>query len=160
MHIDGKLQFLNDTAITSSGVTATLVGDVLDLGADGDSGGGHRRIFDGTPLYLIIFITASATASTTVKLQLVSDDAAALSGTDAQFKVHLDTGTITAANATKGKWYSFPIGTNGDEPSRYLGLKHTNGANATAAQAALKLTAFISDVPWGNVNVESDTSGG
>ena len=151
MYIDSKLQFLDDTSLADAKDDVALFGDVIDLGTDESA----RQIFEGQPLYLVIFITAATSATATAQFKLHSGTAAALSSPS---KTHVDTGTIANGSLTKGAWFAFPVSySSGLSVDRYMGIKVTTAA---AAQTSLKATAFLSDVPFGHKHVASDTSGG
>ena len=123
MIMDELLEFADAESVAAAAGTA-LIGDVIDLGANGE------QLGDGEELYLVIqcattIITGGAAG--TIKFQLASDAAAAIA-TNGSASVHIDTGTFVTdgedANELHAGDYIY-VGRipNGHNPAyeRYLG---------------------------------------
>lgn len=147
MIMDELLEFADAESVAAAAGTA-LIGDVIDLGANGE------QLGDGEELYLVIqcattIITGGAAG--TIKFQLASDAAAAIA-TNGSASVHIDTGTFVTdgddANELHAGDYIY-VGRipNGHNPAyeRYLGVLCTIATTTVTAGA---INAFLTkDAP-------------
>ena len=150
MYVDSRLLLVDRAKVASNGTTvnSSAVGNVIDLGEVESA----RRIFNGQPLYLNVFVTAAFAGAGTVEFNVVSSNAENLSSPE----YHAASGEIPIADLARGDYLSIPIGQSQEPVKRYVGLRVESSANATAGN----VIAFISDAQHGNVPVRSTTSGG
>ena len=139
MILDELLEFADATALPT-GTGASLVGDVIDLGAVPQDFG------HGKAMYLVIQVTtAVAGTSSTVQFSLESDSVATIDA-GAGASRHLLTDAIPEADLVAGKGYVWALPPNGgQEPyERYLGVVSTVG---TAVLSAGAINAFLTFDP-------------
>lgn len=150
--VDAKLEFCNATALSTGGASA-LLGNVIDLGANG-----IRDIGAGAPVYLVIAVSTTITmaAGGTLQFQLwqgtgtdgtdINAGAEALMASHAYTEAELEgTGGETVIQGSKGSilWCcSLPV--QGDAYKRYLQIRQIYG---TAAVTAGAINAYLTLTP-------------
>jgi hypothetical protein len=126
--------FCDNTALNTGGAGDYLIGNQIDIGDLRDLG-------QGTPLYLVIAMTVTATSggSATGQFTLVSDAAAAMTiGTATE---HVSSPVFPVASMTAGtRLLAVVIPLEGNTYERFLGIKQTTG---TAAFTAGNIDAFL-----------------
>lgn len=140
MIMDELNEFCDATALDTSGTGLALVGDVIDLGENGE------QVGDGCPMYLVIQVTTAVTSAgaATVSFQLVSDAAAAIAA-DGSESLHWASAAIAKATLVAGYELIVPLPTGaGVAYERYLGIQQNVG---TAALTAGAINAFLTKDP-------------
>lgn len=141
MIMDENLEFLDDGDASNEAGT-TLLGDVIDLGAE------TRDIGQGHPLYLVIQVVTAADGGAAVggllAFQLASDAQAAIA-VDGSQTVHFTTDVFTAAQLPAGKTMVFPLPSGAtalgeDGYERFLGLL---GVQSVEGEDDLTINAFL-----------------
>lgn len=142
MIMDELTEFCDATALNTGAAGTYLVGDVIDLGADG----GLKALGNGREVFLVIRVDTTATSggSATVNLQLASDAQAAIA-TDGSATVHYQTGAKAFSDLTKGTMFVVPLPADRTY-ERYLGILQVE---ATAALTGGKIDAFLTLDPHG-----------
>jgi hypothetical protein len=130
MKLDQLLTFARQLAFSTAATGTAKIGTVIDLGAD-------RQIALGNGIMFHATVSTAATSSglTTVALQLVSADDAALTS---DVKVHLTSATFAVADLTKGRLImASALPWDLTNYNRYLGIRQVVGAAATLTTGAL-----------------------
>lgn len=149
MILDELTEFADATALNTGGAGTYLVGDVMDLGANGTL----KDIGNGRPTYFVLQVTTTATSggSNTTNFQLASDSTANLATSPT---VHWQSGALAVAGITAGLRYVVPLPVE-KRYERYLGVLQVV---ATAALTAGAIDAFLTLDPTGWYAVPDGTN--
>lgn len=132
MILDERLEFADATALGTSGTGLQLVGDVIDLGADG------INEVEDMEFYVQVDTAITSAGAATVAFSLASDAQAAIA-TDGSATVHYVTSAIAKATLVAG-YQVCKIKLPKGQYERYLGLLANVG---TAALTAGKVNAGL-----------------
>lgn len=139
MILDELSEFCDATAMNTGGAGTYLIGDVIDLGANGTL----KDIGNGRTVYFVAQVTTTFVGATnTTNLQLVSDSTANLATSPT---VHWQSGAVPVATWVAGYRYVVPLPIE-KRYERYLGVTHTT---AVAALSAGAIDAFLTLDPVG-----------
>lgn len=138
--IDAKLDF--GTITLDTGGASALIGDVIDLGADG-----IRDIGTGTPVYLVIAVSTAITVATngTLGFQLYQGATTTPSESVAQSHIYTEAELETTGYGAVGTilWCQ-PLPVPGLVYKRYLQIRQLYG---TAAVTAGAINAYLTLTP-------------
>jgi len=138
MILDETLEFCDAVSAIQAASSVALIGDVVDLGAAGESQGSPDK-----PLFLVITVdTAVVSAdSNPLSFKLVSDAQAALA-TNGTASEHVVTPALLPASYPAGAKFVFALPSPGVAYERYLGILEVTGAGTSGITAG-KVNAFL-----------------
>lgn len=142
MIMDELNEFCDATALNTGAAGSYLLGDVMDLGANGTL----KAFGQGRPVYWVVQVATTATSggSATGNIILASDAQAAIA-TDGSATVHAQTGAIAVATLVAGYRRVIPLPVD-KLYERYLGTLQTT---AVAAFTAGAIDSFLTLDPAG-----------
>lgn len=148
MIMDELNEFCDATAMNTGGAGTYVIGDVIDLGANGTL----KDIGNGRPVYFVAQVTTTFVGATnTTNLQLVSDSVVALTTSPT---VHWQSGATAVASWVAG--YRFCVALPVEKRyERYMGVQHIT---AVAALSAGAIDAFLTLDPTGWIPMPDATN--
>lgn len=134
MITDKLLRVSEDQAVTATAVST----NTIDLGV-------ARDIGEGMDLYMVFTVTETFATLTSLTIDVITDDNAALSSG----AVNASTGAITLASGGLAAGQQYAVRINPDiagVAERYMGAKYTvSGSNATAGKITADIVTDIQD---------------
>ena len=134
MITDKLLRVSEDQAVTATAVST----NTIDLGV-------ARDIGQGMDLYMVFTVTENFATLTSLTIDVITDDNAALSSG----AVNASTGAITLASGGLAAGQQYAVRINPDiagVAERYMGAKYTvSGSNATAGKIPADIVTDIQD---------------
>jgi len=134
MITDKLLRVSEDQAVTATAVST----NTIDLGVARDMG-------EGMNLYMVFTVTETFATLTSLTIDVITDDNAALSSG----AVNASTGAITLASGGLAAGQQYAVRINPDiagVAERYMGAKYTvSGSNATAGKITADIVTDIQD---------------
>lgn len=134
MITDKLLRVSEDQAVTATAVST----NTIDLGVARDMG-------EGMNLYMVFTVTETFATLTSLTIDVITDDNAALSSG----AVNASTGAITLASGGLAAGQQYAVRINPDIAGvgeRYMGAKYTvSGSNATAGKITADIVTDIQD---------------
>ena len=134
MITDKLLRVSEDQAVTATAVST----NTIDLGV-------ARDIGQGMDLYMVFTVTENFATLTSLTIDVITDDNAALSSG----AVNASTGAITLASGGLAAGQQYAVRINPDiagVAERYMGAKYTvSGSNATAGKITADIVTDIQD---------------